>query len=85
MSEKRINFAPASRDASIALQASGRAVQAEQRAVEEANRLAGTISVIGEGDDFYELLAISPAELVEGNETVGGFEIEFIDILTPEM
>ena len=60
----------------------------EIKAGEEADRaegladeLEGAIFVTDEGDDFYELRDIAPSVLVEGSEVVGGYEINYIDII----
>ena len=60
------------------------ASRASKEAKDAVAILAGSISVISEGDDFLEIVAINPAQLIDGVETVGGFEIEFVEIITPE-
>lgn len=42
--------------------------------------LQGTISVLDEGDDFVELKALNPAELVETTEPLGDIEIGIVEI-----
>jgi len=42
--------------------------------------LEGTISVVGEGEDYVELQALQPADLVESTETLGDTVIEIVEI-----
>ena len=61
--------------------AQGSATNAENAAdtaIEKANLLVNSVSIVDEGDDFYTLVAFHPAELTEETVTVEGYDFETI-------
>jgi len=74
---------PANRAEAAASEAAGYRDQAEGYRDEVDGKvgfLQGTISVLDEGDDFVELKALNPAELVETTEPLGDIEIGIVEI-----
>jgi hypothetical protein len=78
----------AARDISIAEalrseQEADRSFAEADRAQAEADRIEGTVSVVNFDDDWYELVAILPAQLVDETVTLNGVEIQIVDIILP--
>jgi hypothetical protein len=90
MSDLKINLMPASLDAAIAQRAAGRAIGARDEAVDAAERaeadaglLAGAITISDVGEDWFELVAISPAQLIDQTVILNGVEIKIVEVITP--
>ena len=59
----------------------GQINQAVTDAEAARDAIKGVVAVMDVGDDYYELRAFAPSELVEGTEEVGGYQIEYIEII----
>ena len=57
-----------------------RAERARDEVVDKVEQMEGVISVIGEGEDYVELVALRPSDMVEGTEWLGDTEIEIVNV-----